>query len=76
MVWTRAGEKHYVGPIRSLTRWTAGAELDLRDALQMSKPESTQPSIQRNLSSQAPASRGAYTDGVHSTASGPGEIPP
>lgn len=35
------GQKHYIGPIRSITKWTAGAELDVRQALDQ---KSKQPS--------------------------------
>jgi len=37
----KTGQKHYIGPIRSITKWTAGAELDVRQALDQ---KSKQPS--------------------------------
>jgi hypothetical protein len=37
------GQTHYIGPIRSITKWTAGAELDVRQALdQKSKQPSSE----------------------------------
>ena len=37
LTWRFYGDKHYSGPIRALTKWEAGMELDLQGALTSSK---------------------------------------
>lgn len=42
VTWKLYGSRHYSGPIRALTKWEAGVELDLDSTLQMSTQRPTQ----------------------------------